>query len=50
MEGEQDIMVGHLTSFQQVKREGEMKKIPFQSFEVINVEMVFPVRDESKNV
>ncbi|XP_050891446.1 uncharacterized protein LOC127096960 [Lathyrus oleraceus] len=48
VEGEEDIMVSHLASFRYVKGEWEMREIPFQSFEVINVEMVCPARDESK--
>lgn len=43
MEGEKDIMVSPLTSFRYVEGEGEMKEIQFQSFEIVNVEMVFPV-------
>lgn len=46
MEGEEDIMVSYLTLFRYVEGEGEMKEIPLQSFEVTNVEMVYPVRDE----
>lgn len=42
-------MVSHLASFRYVEGEGEMKEIPFQSFEVINVEMVRYARDEPKN-
>lgn len=49
VKGEEDIVVSHLASFHYVEEEGEMKEIPFQSFEVINVEMIFPIRDESKN-
>lgn len=49
IEGEEDIVVSHLAYFRYVKGEGEMKEILFQSFEVINVEMVFPARDKSKN-
>ncbi|XP_050914741.1 uncharacterized protein LOC127129632 [Lathyrus oleraceus] len=49
VEGEEDIVVSHLASFRYVGGEGEMREIPFQSFEVINVEMVCPTRDESKD-
>ncbi|XP_050877043.1 uncharacterized protein LOC127080791 [Lathyrus oleraceus] len=49
VEGEEDIMVSHLTSFRYVEGEGEMREVPFQSFEVINVEMVCPTKDESKD-
>ncbi|KAI5442170.1 hypothetical protein KIW84_011294 [Lathyrus oleraceus] len=40
VEGEEDIMVIHVTSFRYVEGEGEMNKISFQSFEVINIEIV----------
>lgn len=43
-------MVSHLAYFRYIKGEGEMKEIQFHSFEVINVEMVFPVKDGTKNV
>ncbi|XP_050878617.1 uncharacterized protein LOC127082421 [Lathyrus oleraceus] len=49
IEGEEDIVVSHLTSFRYVEGEGEIREVPFQSFEVINVEMVCPARDESKD-
>ncbi|XP_050916461.1 uncharacterized protein LOC127131593 [Lathyrus oleraceus] len=49
VEGEEDIVVSHLASFRYVEGEGEMREIPYQSFEVINVEMVCPARDESKD-
>ncbi|XP_050890983.1 uncharacterized protein LOC127096461 [Lathyrus oleraceus] len=49
VEGEEDIVVSHLASFRYVEGEGEMRKILFQSFEVINVEMVCPAKDESKD-
>lgn len=49
VEGEEDIMVSHLASFRCVEGKGEMKEISFQSFKVINVEILFPTRDESKN-
>jgi hypothetical protein len=49
VEGEEDIVVSHLASFRYVEGEGEIREIPFQSFEVINVEMVCPTRDESKD-
>ncbi|XP_050908700.1 uncharacterized protein LOC127122404 [Lathyrus oleraceus] len=49
VEGEEDIMVSHLASFRYVEGEGEMREIPFQSFEGINVEMVCPAKDESKD-
>ncbi|XP_050890912.1 uncharacterized protein LOC127096377 [Lathyrus oleraceus] len=50
VKGEEDIMVSHLASFRYVEGEGEIREIPFQSFEVINIEMVCPARDESKDV
>lgn len=40
IEGEEDIMVSHLASFWYLEGEGEVHEIPFQSFEVINIEMV----------
>lgn len=49
MVGEEDIMVSHLASFRYVEGDGELKEIPFQSFEIVNVEMVFPIIDELKN-
>ncbi|XP_050889755.1 uncharacterized protein LOC127095054 [Lathyrus oleraceus] len=49
IEGEEEIMVTHLASFRYVEGEGEMREVPFQSFEVINVEMVCPAKDESKD-
>ena len=49
VEGEEDIVVSHLASFRYVEGEGEIREVPFQSFEVINVEMVCPARDESKD-
>ncbi|XP_050909309.1 uncharacterized protein LOC127123094 [Lathyrus oleraceus] len=49
VEGEEEIMVSHLASFRYVEGEGEIREVPFQSFEVINVEMVCPARDESKD-
>ncbi|XP_050877316.1 uncharacterized protein LOC127081075 [Lathyrus oleraceus] len=49
VEGEEDIMVSHLASFRYVEGEGEIREVPFQSFEVINVEMVCPARGESKD-
>ncbi|XP_050875021.1 uncharacterized protein LOC127078622 [Lathyrus oleraceus] len=49
VEGEEDIVVSHLTSFQYVEGEGEIREVLFQSFEVINVEMVCPARGESKD-
>lgn len=42
-EGEEDIMVSHLPSFRYVEGGGEVKEIPFQSFEIFNVEMVGPI-------
>ena len=36
-------MVSHLASFWYVERGEEAQEIPFQSFEVVNVEMVFPI-------
>lgn len=32
------------------RRRGGLKEILFQSFEIVNVEIVFPIRDEVKNV
>lgn len=49
VEGEDDFLVSHLKSFLYVEGEREIKEIPFQSFEVVNVEMVIPVKDQSKN-
>lgn len=43
VKGEKDIMVIHLAPFRYVEGEDEVHEIPFQSFEVINVEMVGPV-------
>lgn len=40
VEGEEDIMVIHLASFWYMEEEGELKEIPIQSFEIVNVEMV----------
>ncbi|XP_050919836.1 uncharacterized protein LOC127137415 [Lathyrus oleraceus] len=50
VEGEEDIVVSHLMSFRYVEGEWEMREVTFQSFEVINVEIVCPAKDESKNV
>lgn len=50
VEGEEDIMVSHLSSFRCIEGEGEWKEIPFKSFEIVNIEMVFPKRNELKNV
>ncbi|XP_050915939.1 uncharacterized protein LOC127131039 [Lathyrus oleraceus] len=50
IEGEENIVVSHLASFRYVEGEGEMREVSFQSFEVINVEMVFSAKDESKDV
>lgn len=36
-------MVSHLASFRYVEGYGEVKEIPFQSFEIVNVEMVGPI-------
>lgn len=41
-------MVSHLESFLYIEGEGQIKEIPFQSFEVVNVEMVCPIWDETK--
>lgn len=49
VEGEEDIMVSHIAYFRYVEGEVEMKEIPFRSFEVVNVEMVSPLKDEPKN-
>lgn len=49
VEGEEDIMMSHLASFRYVEGEGELKEIPLQSFEIVNVEMVGHV-GEVKNV
>lgn len=49
IEGEIDIVVSHLASSRYVEGEGEMREVPFQSFEAINVEMVCPTKDESKD-
>ncbi|XP_050889358.1 uncharacterized protein LOC127094581 [Lathyrus oleraceus] len=46
VEGEEDIVVSHLASFRYVEGEGEIREVPFQSFKVINVEMVCPARGE----
>lgn len=49
VEGEEDILVSYLAYFCYIEKVGEMKEISFQSFEVINIEMVSLVRDEPKN-
>lgn len=38
-------MVRHLGSFCNIEVGGEMHETPFQSFEVVNVEMVAPARE-----
>lgn len=43
IEGEEDIMVSHLASFRYVEGGGEVQEIPFQSFEVVNVDIVGPI-------
>lgn len=48
VEGEEDFLVSHLESFHYIEGEGEIKEIPFQLFEVVNIEMVFSIRDEPK--
>lgn len=50
LEGEEDILVSHLVSFRYVEGEGKLKEFPFQSFEIVNVEMVCPIREELNNV
>lgn len=47
-EGEEDSMVSHLASFHYVEGGGEVDETPFQSFEVINVEMVAPIKEGKK--
>ncbi|XP_050883778.1 uncharacterized protein LOC127086990 [Lathyrus oleraceus] len=49
VEGEEDIMVSHLASFRYVEGEREIREVTFQSFEVINAEMVCPAKDKSKD-
>lgn len=41
-------MVNHLASFWYIKGEGEVHETLFQSFEVVNVELVAPVREDKK--
>lgn len=48
VEGEKDIMVSHLASFRYVEGDGHVDEILFQSFEVVNVEMVAPVMENKK--
>lgn len=48
MEGEEDIIVNHRVSFRYIEGGGEVHETPFQSFEVVNVEMVSPMREENK--
>lgn len=43
VEGEKDIMVSHLVSFWYVEGGGEVQENPFQSFEVVNIQMVGPI-------
>lgn len=43
MEGEEDIMVSHLASFYYREGGDKVQEILFQSFKVINVEMVGPI-------
>lgn len=43
VEGEEDIMVSDLASFRYMEGRGEVKEIPFQSFEIVNVQMVGPI-------
>lgn len=49
VEGEEDIMVSHLASFRYVEVGGEVQETSFQSFEVVNVEMVAFVREKKKS-
>lgn len=42
VEGEKDVMVSHLTSFHYVEVGGEVQETLFQSFKVVNMEMVSP--------
>lgn len=46
IEGEEDIMVIHLASFWYIKGGVEVQKIPFPSFEVVNVDMVGPIGED----
>lgn len=48
VEGEKDIMVSHLAFFRYVEVGGEVHETRFQSFEVVSVVMVPPVK-EPKN-
>lgn len=48
IKGAEDIMVSHLESFCYFEGEGEVHETPFQSFEVVNIEMVAPVREGKK--
>lgn len=43
IEGEVDIMVSHLASFRYVEGGKEVHEISFQSFKVVNVDMVGPI-------
>lgn len=49
VEGKEDIMVSHLVYFLYVEVGGEIHETLFHAFEVVNVEMVFPMK-EVKNV
>ena len=48
MEGEEDIIVSHRASFRYIEGGGGVHETPFQSFEVVNVKMVSPMREEKK--
>lgn len=48
VEGEEDVIVSHLASLHYIEVGGEVHETPFQYFEVVNVEMVSPVREEKK--
>lgn len=49
IEGEEDILVSHLTSFRYIEVEGEITKTPFQSLEVVNVLTVKQISESPKS-
>lgn len=48
VEGEEDIMVSHLAYFHYVEVGGEVQETHYQAFEVVNTEMVPPVKEIKK--
>ena len=49
VKGEEDIMESHLEKFPIHGRRGDLKEIPFQSFEIVNVEMVGSIGKKLEN-